>query len=160
MLFSRGVFHPPPPRPTYCRRFHSNLSNDDSALFSRFLHDYATILVESQGRIYSTVHWYSVGMPNFIPPPLLKGQCHEIFCFWFFSWVSFPPAPEDHIRTVLYFLENSRRYSQVKVHHRYQQHQNHNHDGKIGPHLVSWQHYSPSGEGFLHHTLPIDWGSQ
>ncbi len=24
----------------------------------------------------------------------LKGQCHEIFCFWFFSWISFPPAPE------------------------------------------------------------------
>ncbi len=21
---------------------------------------------------------------------LLKGQCHEIFCFWFFSWISFP----------------------------------------------------------------------
>ncbi len=24
----------------------------------------------------------------------LKGQCHEIFCFWFFSWISFPPAPQ------------------------------------------------------------------
>jgi len=24
----------------------------------------------------------------------LKGQCHEIFCLWFFSWISFPPAPE------------------------------------------------------------------
>ncbi len=23
----------------------------------------------------------------------LKGQCHEIFCFWFFSWISFPPRP-------------------------------------------------------------------
>ncbi len=27
----------------------------------------------------------------------LKGQCHEIFCFWFFSWISFPPAPEYSI---------------------------------------------------------------
>jgi hypothetical protein len=24
----------------------------------------------------------------------LKGQCHEIFCFWFFSLISFPPAQE------------------------------------------------------------------
>ncbi len=23
---------------------------------------------------------------------VLKGQCHEIFCFWFFSWISFPQA--------------------------------------------------------------------
>jgi hypothetical protein len=53
---------------------------------------------------------------------MLKGQCHEIFCFLFFSWTSFPPAPEYHIRTVLNFFENSRRYSQAKVHHRYQRH--------------------------------------
>ncbi len=33
----------------------------------------------------------------------LKGQCHEIFCFWFFSWVSFPPAQEYPIRTVSNF---------------------------------------------------------
>jgi hypothetical protein len=52
----------------------------------------------------------------------LKGQCHEIFCFWFFSWVSFPSAPEYPIRTVSNFFENLRRYSQVKVHHRYQRH--------------------------------------
>jgi hypothetical protein len=51
-----------------------------------------------------------------------KGQCHEIFCFWFFSWISFPPAPEYPVRTVSSFFENSRRYSQVKVHHRYQRH--------------------------------------
>ncbi len=25
---------------------------------------------------------------------VLKGQCHEIFDFWFFSWISFPQAPE------------------------------------------------------------------
>ncbi len=24
----------------------------------------------------------------------LKGQCYEIFCFWFFSWISFPQALE------------------------------------------------------------------
>jgi hypothetical protein len=40
----------------------------------------------------------------------------------FFSWISFPPAPEYPIRTISNFFENSRRYSQVKVHHRYQRH--------------------------------------
>ncbi len=48
----------------------------------------------------------------------LKGQCHEIFFFWFFSWISFPPAPEYSFKTVSNFFENSRRYSQLKVCHR------------------------------------------
>ncbi len=52
----------------------------------------------------------------------LKRQCHEIFCFWFFSWINFPPAPEYSIKTISNFFENSRRYSQFKVHHRYQGH--------------------------------------
>ncbi len=52
----------------------------------------------------------------------LKGQCHEIFCFWFFSWISFPPAPEYPIRDRFEFFRKLRRYSQVKVHHRYQRH--------------------------------------
>ncbi len=47
-----------------------------------------------------------------------KGQCHEIFPFWFFSSISFPPAPEYPIRTVSKFFENSRRYSQLKVDYR------------------------------------------
>jgi hypothetical protein len=34
-----------------------------------------------------------------------------------------PPASECPIRTISNFFENSRRYSQVKVHHRYQGHQ-------------------------------------
>ncbi len=45
----------------------------------------------------------------------LKGQCHEIFCLWFFSSISFPPAPEYPIRTVSNFFENSRRYSQLNI---------------------------------------------
>ncbi len=49
--------------------------------------------------------------------PSLKGQCHEIFDFWFFSWTSFPQALEYTIRAVSNFSENSRRYSQLKVHH-------------------------------------------
>ncbi len=48
----------------------------------------------------------------------LKGQCHEIFCFWFFSSISFPPAPEYPIRNVSKFFESSRIYSQLKVDHR------------------------------------------
>ncbi len=47
----------------------------------------------------------------------LKRQCHEIFDFWFFSWISFPQAPGYTIRVVSNLFENSRRYSQLKVHH-------------------------------------------
>ncbi len=54
---------------------------------------------------------------------LLKGQCHEIFCFWFLSWISFPQASDYTIRAVPNFFENSRRYSQLKVCHRCQWHQ-------------------------------------
>ncbi len=45
----------------------------------------------------------------------LKGQCHEIFCFRFFSWITFPQAPDNNIRIISNFFENSRRYSQAKV---------------------------------------------
>ncbi len=48
----------------------------------------------------------------------LKGQCHEIFDFWFFAWNSFPQAPEYTITTISIFFENSRRYSRLEVHHR------------------------------------------
>ncbi len=57
---------------------------------------------------------------------ILKGQCHEIFCFWFFSWISLPQALEYTIRAVSNFFENSRRYSQLKVDHRYQRHRRQN----------------------------------
>ncbi len=30
----------------------------------------------------------------------LKGQCHEIFCFRFFSWIAFPQAPDNNIRII------------------------------------------------------------
>ena len=53
---------------------------------------------------------------------VLKGQCHENFCFRFFSWITFPQAPDNNIRIISNFFENSRRYSQVKVHHRCQRH--------------------------------------
>ncbi len=62
-----------------------------------------------------------VALKSLVSWPLfqcLKGQCHEIFRFWFFSSISFPPAPEYPIRTVSIFFENSRRYSQLKVDHR------------------------------------------
>ncbi len=45
----------------------------------------------------------------------LKGQCPEIFNFWFFSRISFPQSPEYTMRAVSNFFENSRRYSQLKV---------------------------------------------
>ncbi len=46
----------------------------------------------------------------------LKGQCHEIFDFRFSIWIGFPQAPGYTIRAVSNFLQNSRRYSQFKVH--------------------------------------------
>ncbi len=48
----------------------------------------------------------------------LKGQCHEIFCFRFLSWITFPQAPDNNFKIISNFFENSRRYSQVNVHHR------------------------------------------
>ncbi len=44
------------------------------------------------------------------------------FLLLVFLWLSFPPVPEYPIRTVSNFFENSRRCSQVKVHHRCQRH--------------------------------------
>ncbi len=40
----------------------------------------------------------------------LKGQCHEIFCFWFFSWITFPQAPEYTIRAVSNFF---RKFAEI-----------------------------------------------
>ncbi len=34
--------------------------------------------------------WYSLWFFCLLYRSFLKGQCHEIFCFWFFSWISFP----------------------------------------------------------------------
>ncbi len=49
--------------------------------------------------------------PTPLPPQnfltsLSKGQCHEIFGFMFFPWISFPQSPEDPIRAVSNFFEN------------------------------------------------------
>ncbi len=52
----------------------------------------------------------------------LKGTVSRDFLLLVFLWISFPPAPEYPIRTVSNFFEHSRRYSQVKVHHRCQRH--------------------------------------
>ncbi len=50
----------------------------------------------------------------------LKGQCHEFSLFLVFSQPqSIPLEPFQ------FFFENSWRYSQVKVHHRYQWHRGH-----------------------------------
>jgi hypothetical protein len=40
----------------------------------------------------------------------------------FFSRITIPQAPDNNIRIISNFFENSRRYSQVKVHHRCQRH--------------------------------------
>ncbi len=40
----------------------------------------------------------------------LKGQCHEIFCFRFFSWITFPQAPDNNIRIISNFL---RKFAEI-----------------------------------------------
>jgi hypothetical protein len=47
----------------------------------------------------------------------LREQCHEIFDFKSFSWISFPQAHEYPIRAVWNFFKNLLRYVQLKVHH-------------------------------------------
>ncbi len=57
------------------------------------------------------------------PRQNLEGQCHEMFCFRFFSWIIFPQGQENNIRVISNFFGTSRRYLHVKVHHWYQRHQ-------------------------------------
>ncbi len=45
----------------------------------------------------------------------LKGQCHEIFDIWFFSWISFPQTSEYTFTAISNIFENSRRYSVVEL---------------------------------------------
>ncbi len=40
----------------------------------------------------------------------LKGQCHKIFGFWFFSWISFPQASDYTIRAVSNFF---RKFAEI-----------------------------------------------
>ncbi len=55
-------------------------------------------------------------------PGPFKGSVSGDFLLLVFFMNQFPPAQEYPIRTVSNFFENSRRYSQVKVHHPYQRH--------------------------------------
>ncbi len=70
--------------------------------------------------------WMCTGLPKektiLLTECDLKGQCHEIFDFWFFSWISFPQSPEYTMRAVSNFFKNSRRYSQLNFCHRCQRH--------------------------------------
>ncbi len=49
-----------------------------------------------------------------------KGTVSRDFLLQVFSWITFPQAPDYNIRIISNFFENSRRYLQVKVHHRCQ----------------------------------------
>ncbi len=60
----------------------------------------------------------------------LKGTVTRDFRLLVFSWISFPQTPEYTIRDVSNFLENSRRYSQFKV-HRWQMEKIFNHKSLI-----------------------------
>ncbi len=45
----------------------------------------------------------------------VTGHCHEILLLQVFLWIIYPKAPENNIRVITNFFENS----QVKLHHRY-----------------------------------------
>ncbi len=81
------------------------------------LGDVLTIIKAVQYCIFLIAGPLKLPMATAYNVQLLKGQCHEISCFWFFSWISFPQAPDYTIRAVSNFFKNSRRYSQFKVHH-------------------------------------------
>ncbi len=44
------------------------------------------------------------------------------FLLQVFSWIIFRQTPENNILVISNFFKNLRRYSQVKIHHRYQRH--------------------------------------
>jgi hypothetical protein len=52
------------------------------------------------------------GRPKFLEKPIaeekacLKGQCHEIFCLWFFSCIIFPQASDNSMRVISNFFKN------------------------------------------------------
>ena len=52
------------------------------------------------------------------PQGLKRDSVTRFFASDFFPWIRFPQASDYTIRAVSNFFENSRRYSQLKVHHR------------------------------------------
>ncbi len=78
-------------------------------------------ILKPAARVYKVLIQFHSRRNIFISRPSpLKGQCHEKSCFRFFSCIIFPQAPEKNITAISNFFENWRRYSEVKVHHRYQ----------------------------------------
>jgi hypothetical protein len=51
---------------------------------------------------------------NRVPVEYLKDSVTRFVCFRFFSRIIFPQAPENNVRLISIFFENSRRYSQVE----------------------------------------------
>ncbi len=101
-----------------------NISFSNFLLFLRYESPWYDLLSQGQSRCCPPCRGTPpCAQPRVCQTParvtrLLKGQCHEIFDFRFFSWISFPQAFEYTIRAVSNFFENSRRYSQLKVDHR------------------------------------------
>ncbi len=78
--------------------------------------------VESEGRQKKQcwIYYIKIKNPPKNPPkniPYLKGQCHKILQLLVFFMNKFPQAPEYAIRAVSNFFKNTRRFSQLKVHH-------------------------------------------
>ncbi len=72
-------------------------SSSSSSLFCRFT---SSLFSPLSFFSFSLAHFRHHVFSTLLSSHGLKGQCHEIFCFWFFSWIIFPPAPEYSIETV------------------------------------------------------------
>ncbi len=96
-------------------QYGKRISASTHEVYSQCHPDQATLVVFTSLWYITTANGEGIGKH-------LKGQCQGFFCFWFFSWISFPQAPEYTSRAVSKFFENSRRYSQLKVDLRYQRH--------------------------------------
>jgi hypothetical protein len=52
----------------------------------------------------------------------LRGKCRELLTYCFFSWTIFFRSPDNYLNFISVFFENSRRYSQLKLHDWCQRH--------------------------------------
>jgi hypothetical protein len=63
-----------------------------------------------------TIEYRKTNRKVSLPIIALKGQYHEIFDVWFYSWISFPQATEYTLGRFQFFSTIRRDLSQLKVH--------------------------------------------
>ncbi len=95
---------------------------------------------------------------------VLKWTMSRDFLLQFFLGIIFAQAPENYIRVISIFSKNSRRYSQVKVHHRYQRQQQqifrqcHYTCGKLATGINEMANFPTSTACVVTNLLPVSTG--